>query len=444
MLAHFLSTGAAAKIGALAFPARRSEESDMADTAATVGSSAGEIFGAILAPAGKADPYPLYAALHELGEAAEVMPGLIVAVSYASVNAMLRDPTYLVADAARLDQVSKGWREHPSLEADSLLSMNGAAHARVRSAVAGAFTARRVSQLTTAVERIADQLIAAMAERCAAGSAVDFMAEFAYQLPVTVICELLGVPEADRAAFRPVARDLVVALEPIEDPAELAAADAAAIWLADYFTELVAARRAEPRDDLVSALVEAVDSAADGEAVPALTETELLSNLTLLLVAGFETTTNLLGNGLRVILTRPDVESSLRDGAVTAEAFVAEVLRYDAPVQATSRWRPDLGEVAGVPVRPGWQVIALLGAANRDPRRFASPDSFDPARPDGGALSFGAGAHFCVGAALARMEATVAFPRLLASFPKLVAAGDPVRRNGLVLRGFDQLPVSLC
>ncbi len=406
----------------------------MSDTAATVGSSPGEIFGAILAPAGKADPYPLYAALHEIGEAAEVMPGLVVAHSYDAVNAMLRDQAFLVADAARLDQVWAGWREHPSLEADSLLNLNGADHARIRSAVAGAFTPRRVNQLTAAVEQVAGGLIAAMTEHGSAGSPVDFMAEFAYQLPVTVICELLGVPEADRAAFRPVARDLVVALEPIEDPAQLIPADAAAIWLTDYFTDLVARRRAEPQDDLLSALV-----VAGG-----LSDVELISNLILLLVAGFETTTNLLGNGLRIILTRPEVESSLRAGQVTAADFVAEVLRYDAPVQATSRWRPDPGEVGGVPVPPGAQVIALLGAANRDPRRFASPDRFDPARSDGGPLSFGAGAHFCVGAALARMEATVAFPRLLASFPRLAAAGQPVRRTGLVLRGFDQLPVSVC
>jgi cytochrome P450 len=420
----------------------------VAEPAATAPGTAQDIFGALLAPAGRADPYPLYAALHELGEAGEVIPGLVVAVGYDAINAMLRDPSFLVADAARLDEVYQGWRDHQSLEADSLLSTNGAAHARMRSAIAGAFTPRRISQLTTAVERLADALIAAMAERGAAGDPVDFMAEFAYQLPVTVICELLGVPEADRAAFRPIARDLVVSIEPIEDPAELAGADAAAIWLTDYFTGLVAARRAEPRDDLLSALVKATASDDDGPPAPgradaALSEAELLSNLTLLLVAGFETTTNLLGNGLRIILTEPDVESGLRAGAVSAEAFVAEVLRYDAPVQATSRWRPDPGQVGGVPVPARSQVIALLGAANRDPRRFSNPDGFDPARSDGGPLSFGGGAHFCVGAALARMEATVAFPRLLASFPRLAAAGDPVRRNGLVLRGFDQLPISV-
>jgi cytochrome P450 len=321
----------------------------MAETQATVPGTAQGIFGALLEPAGRADPYPLYAALHELGEAAEIVPEVVVAVGHDAVNAMLRDPGFLVADAARLDEVHEGWRDRPSLEANSLLATNGAAHARARSAIAGAFTPRRVSKLTTAVAQIADDLIAAMAARGDAGSAVDFMAEFAYQLPVTVICELLGVPEADRARFRPVARDLVVAIEPIGDPAELDRADAAAIWLTDYFTGLVAARRAAPRDDLVSALVRVAasedDMAEASTADAVLSEVELLSNLTLLLVAGFETTTNLLGNGLRIILTRPDVESDVRSGKVSVEAFVAEVLRYDAPVQATSRWRPDGADV---------------------------------------------------------------------------------------------------
>jgi cytochrome P450 len=398
---------------------------------------AAEIFGATFSPEGKADPYPLYAALRGFGDAVTVMPGVVVAVGYDAVNAVLRDPAFLVADALRMDQVGAGWREHPSLEADSLLSLNAPAHNRIRGVVAGAFTPRRVAQLERAVGQVADGLLAGLAEQGQGGAPVEFMADFAYLLPVTVICELLGVPEADRAAFRPVARDLVAAIEPVEDLAALAAADAAAIWMRDYFTGLVADRRAAPRDDLVSALVKA--TGPDGR----LSHDELLSNLTLLLVAGFETTTNLLGNGLQIIMARPDIAASLRDGSAGTAAFVAEVLRYDSPVQATSRWRPDAGQVGGVEVVAGGQVITLLGAANRDPRRFAEPDNFDPSRPDAGALSFGAGAHFCLGAALARMEAAVAFPRLLARFPRAAAAGQPVRRDGMVLRGFDRLPVTV-
>jgi cytochrome P450 len=397
-----------------------------------------EIFNAILA-SGEADPYPLYAELHELGDAATFGRRLVVAFSHAAVSEILRDPAYRVMDAARLDEVWPQWREHPSLFMQSLLMSNSPEHERMRGLLAGTFTPRRVAQLQPAVERIVDRLIAAMARHGAGGTPVDFMAEFAYRLPVTVICELLGVPEQDREAFRPVAKDLARGIDVTEDPALIEAADAAAVWLREYFGRLVAERAAEPRGDLVSALVQA--AGPEGR----LSEAELLANLTLLLFAGFETTTHLLGNGLRLILTRPDVEASLRAGSVPAQAFVAELLRYDPPVHAgTDRWRPEAGELCGVPVPAGSRAMALIAAANRDPRKFADPDRFDPARPDGGSLvSFGAGPHYCLGAALARQEATVAFPLLLASFPRLASGGEPVRRGGIMLRGFDSLPVTV-
>jgi cytochrome P450 len=150
-----------------------------------------------------------------------------------------------------------------------------------------------------------------------------------------------------------------------------------------------------------------------------------------------------LGNGVRLIVTRPEVEASLRAGTVPVQAFVAELLRYDPPVHlGTDRWRPEAGELCGVPVPAGSRVMALIGAANRDPRVFAEPDLFNPARPAAGCLvSFGAGPHYCLGAALARLEAAVAFPLLLARFPGLASGGEPIRRGGIALRGFDRLPV---
>jgi cytochrome P450 len=283
---------------------------------------------------------------------------------------------------------------------------------------------------------MADGLLDAMADRGAGRSAVEFMHDFAYLLPVTVICELIGIPEADREGFRPVARDLAGVFE-VTDIDTLPAINAAATELLAYFTALAAERRAAPRDDLLSNLL-AVSDSGDGR----LDEAELLHNLTLLLVAGFETTTNLLGNGLQIVLRDPPAGEAVRDGSVPASAFVEEVLRYDSPVQLTSRIGYDTS-LGGVAVAEGTGVVTLLGAGNRDPRRFTDPSRFDPARPDGGPLSFGGGAHFCIGAALARLEGAVAFPRLLRRFPKISAAGEPARRDRLLLRGFDTLPVTL-
>ncbi|MGH3417941.1 MAG: cytochrome P450, partial [Actinocrinis sp.] len=284
-------------------------------------------------------------------------------------------------------------------------------------------------------------LLDAMAALGSDGGAIDFMDQFAFRIPVTVICELLGVPEADRYRFRGLAHDLGIALEMVNDPAMLIPADAATDELRDYFTALVAARRAEPRDDLTSALVHQADE-QDGT----LSEEELLSNLVLLLFAGFETTTNLFGNGLAVLFDRPRVAEGLRAGTVPVHDFVEEVLRYDSPVQLTSRLVMAEGlEVGGLPVVRGSEVLLLLGAANRDPARFAEPHRFDPARPDNQPLSFGAGGHFCLGAALARLEAATAFPLLLKRFPKLAPAGgaEPVRADRLVLRGYRTLPVTV-
>ncbi len=366
-----------------------------------------EIFTALSTPQGRANPYPYFAALHELGEAVRLAPEATVVVGYDAVNSVLRDPGFRVSDEAELDRSFPGWRANPVFvqAIDWILNVDGARHTRVRSLIARAFTARRVAELEPAITRMADDLLDAMADRGADGSVVEFMHDFAYLLPVTVICELIGIPEADRESFRPVARDIAGVFE--LDPANLPAINAAAVELLAYFTGLAATRRADPRDDLISDLL-AISDADDGR----LTDAELLHNLTLLLVAGFETTTNLLGNGLQVILQQAEVGAAVRDGSVGAAAFVEEALRYDSPVQLTSRVGYDI-KVADVAVTDGESVMVMIGAANRDPGKFADPDKFDPSRADGAPLSFGGGAHFCIGAALARLEATVAFPRLL-------------------------------
>lgn len=401
---------------------------------------AASIVNCLLTPAGRGDPFPFYAAAHAIGPVSLIAEGWYLVAGYAAVNEVLRDPGFGLPDPGqrRDDADSAGAKALRSLSR-SILRTNAPDHGRMRSLISQVFTPRRVAGLQPAIELAADRLLDDLTESGAGGASVDFMDAFAFQLPVTVICELLGVPDHDRARFRPLAADLTEALELSANLS--AAADTAASELAEYFTQLIAQRRAAPRDDLIGALVTIRDT-NDGR----LSEQELLANLITLLVAGFETTTNLLGNGLAKLLERPGLAADLADETVAMAAFIDEVLRYDSPVQATTRIaRIDGLKIAGQPVAAGSQVLLLIGAANRDPSRYPNPDHFDTARTDSRPLSFGAGAHVCIGNALARLEAAVAFRRLLARFPDLSAApaGQPQRRDRLVLRGYQTLPIVL-
>src|SRR5208282_3627928 len=209
-----------------------------------------EILTALGTPAGRADPYPLYAALHEMGEAVQIGPGHVMVVGDEAINSVLRDPGFRVSDESSFDEDFPSWRANPVFvqAMDWILNLNDPRHARIRSLIARTFTARRVAGLEPAIAGMADGLLDAMAERGADGGAVEFMHDFAYLLPVTVICELIGIPEADREAFRPLARDLVAVFE-LNDVATLPAINAAAEELLAYFTALAARRRADPRDD---------------------------------------------------------------------------------------------------------------------------------------------------------------------------------------------------
>jgi cytochrome P450 len=392
------------------------------------------ILGRLMTPEGRADPFPLYAAAHQLGPVSPLPGGAFLVCGYAAADQVLRDPGFGLAEPAGPDPGDGAVR----LMNQSILRANPPDHGRMRSLIAQVFTPRRVAGLRPAIEAavgaLIDQLIAT-----AGGEPVDFKDQFAFPLPVTVIGELLGVPPGDRRRFRPLAAGLTEALEPAGGAS--ATADAAARELAAYFVPLIGARRAAPGADLVSALVAARD-ADDGR----LTDRELLANLILLLVAGFETTTSLLGNGLALLLDRPALAGSLRAGQIPVPAFIEEVLRYDSPVQAVTRRARAHGRTIGdVPVPYGSDLILLIGAANRDPARYRDPDGFDPTRTDVRPLSFGAGAHICIGNSLARLEADVAFRQLLGRLPAMTAApGRPaLRRDRLVLRGYQTLPVRI-
>ncbi|MGR6318654.1 cytochrome P450 [Micromonospora soli] len=391
-----------------------------------------------MSPAGRVDPYPTYEQLRGHGPVVQAGPVFYVVTDYAEADAILRDARFGVMDDNLRDQFLPGWRESPAVLSisRSMLRTNPPDHSRMRRLAAGAFTPRRIAAMRDVVVAQADELIDGMLARGRAP--VDFLADFAYPLPVGVICALLGVPAADRPLFRRWATDLTGILEPEITPEELAVADRGAGELRDYFSALVAARRRAPADDLTTALVQAHDS--DGDR---LSGDELLANLIVLLVAGFETTTNLLGNGLVVLLDHPREAATLRDHPEFAPGYVDELLRYDSPVQLTSRMSTAPARHGGVDLPAESWLIVMLGAANRDPRRYPEPQRFDPWRPQVHPLSFGAGPHYCLGAALARLEAQVAFPLLLRRLPGLALAGPPERRIRLTLRGYATLPVTV-
>ena len=400
-----------------------------------------EILQALFTSDAASDPYSRYADLLATGEVCHPSQWSSVFVfGHAAIESVLRDPVFEVQGATGLDTSFPAWREHPSMSKNSVLDLNGGEHARVRGLMSRAFSRRRVESLAPAIAATTASLLDDMADRGSGGEPVDFVALFAYLLPVIVICDLVGIPQADRETFRPLAADLVAGLMGERRRAQDAVviADDATVRLNDYFTALAGERRKYPRDDLLSVLVQ-VHDADNGR----LSDAELHDNLRTLVMAGFLTTTHLLSNGLALLLSDPHLASAVRKAEMAVADFVEETLRYEAPVQMTVRRAAAPAELGGMPAAAGTQVILLIGAGNRDPRRFANPDRFDPRRSDAGSLSLGGGPHFCLGAALARMEAAIAFPALLARFPAIAEAGDARRVPGLAFRGFESLPVTV-
>jgi cytochrome P450 len=324
----------------------------------------------------------------------------------------------------------------------SFLVRNPPDHTRMRRLVSKAFTPRMIARLAPRIERLVDDLLdgALAAERAPAGrDGVDLIEALAYPLPVTIISELLGVPATDHERFQAWSHALARGLDPdFLLPADVRARQRTArAEFADYFRDLAAWRRDHPAEDLLSALV-AVEEGGDG-----LTEQELIVTCTLLLVAGHETTVNLIGNGTLALLRNPDALARFRADPAIAPNAVEELLRYDSPVQLTVRLALADAEVGDQPISRGEVVLALIGAANRDPAAHPDPDRLDLAREPSRHLAFGQGIHFCLGAPLARLEGQLALRHLLARAPRLRLAAEPVWKENLVLRGLERLPVRL-
>ncbi|MDI1461129.1 cytochrome P450 [Catellatospora sp. KI3] len=407
--------------------------------------NADEIIRELFSPEGRANPYPHYTALHALGGAASVTPGVAgpfgaVVHGYDAVDQVLRDPGFLVSDSRHLDLGSTTWRGHPTLTTlmTTMMFTNAPDHGRMRKLFHQVLTVRRVNALEPMIARIVDALMDRMAATAADGGEVDFISQFAYLMPTSVVGGLLGIPDADLDWFRPRVQQIVDYLDQTaKSPEVLLATDAVTREILDYYRAMIADRRARPREDFVSTLVQVLDAEHHQ-----LSEDEVVANLVLMFNAGFVTTINMLGNGLPILLERPVLAKSVCDDTQLLTDTVDEIIRYDASLQYISRWVADDREIAGVRVPAGSMVLVLLGAANRDPGRYRDPDLFDVTRPRLQSLSFGAGPHYCLGAALSRLEGQLAFPMLLRRFPDL-AVGAAERNDQLLLRGYRRLPVDL-
>ena len=382
------------------------------------------------------DPYPSYAELRATDPVHRDESGVWLLTRHADVQNVLRSPGW--SSDHRNSPQHREWIAEMGAPpmVDELLSkvmlfMDAPDHTRLRNLVNKAFTPRRVERLRPRIEEVLHEQLAPLRER----GEMDVIADVAFPFPVTVMCELLGVPAEDREMFRERTRQLAVILEWQRTPEDFAAATEATFAFAGYFLPLFEERRRNPRDDLVSDLVAAEDGG------DRLGGDELFTTCVLLLAAGHETTMNLIGNGLLALLRHPDELTRLRDFPGLARGAVEETLRYDGPVQLTARTALTDHELGGKTIRKGEQAIAVIAAANRDPEVFAEPDRFDITRGDNHHLAFGGGAHFCLGAALARAEAQVALPALAALSGLQLAVDEPTWRDTTTLRGLRSLPV---
>ncbi|MFI5618019.1 cytochrome P450 [Streptomyces sp. NPDC051567] len=394
----------------------------------------------VLTPEGRANPHPSFAELRRLApiHRSEALDTHFL-TRFAECHAVLTNHEFLVPDLTWCSSNIPDWREHPAADFfySSLLGSNGAVHDRLRRPVARAFGVRRIAALRRTVEKITEELLDGFAEATSSGGAANFQELVGDPLPVAVAGGLIGVPRADQEHFHRLGRDASRLLEPVRTADDWARADGAVDTLREYFTGLLRERRARPADDFASALH---TQHAPGDTP--LTERERVDILLLLFVAGFETTSGMLGLTVFALLTHPGELALVRADPDLATAAVEESLRWDTPVVMTERIAARPLELApSVTVPEGASVTAVLTAANRDPGHHPDPDAFTVRRQGTRVLSFSAGTHFCPGAALARSEGAALVRRLVHRFPGLGLAGEPVRRASVSLRSFDDLPL---
>jgi cytochrome P450 len=394
----------------------------------------------------RADPYPAYArfrATDPIHRGADIWGGDVPWYLFrlADAQAFLRD-NRAGHEWWKLDAAPG---EHPqppeapantfaALARDWMLFRDPPDHTRLRALANTAFTPKRIAGRRPAIAQLASALLDAIDP----GAPFDLIKQFAFPLPVLVIADILGVPEEDRGKFRQWSAILAAAIDlPVGGLAALQSGqDAMAAEVSDYLRSIIAKRRADPRDDLISAMIAATN---EGDHF---TEQELIATIVLLLFAGHETTVNLIGNGTLALLRHPDQWRTLVAQPELAVNATEELLRYDSPVQMTSRRVFEELEIGGVSFARGTEVFAVLGSANRDQAAFDDPDRLDIRRAVGRIMTFGQGIHFCLGSPLARLEGAIAFETLTHRLPGLTLAGDPIWRPGIILHGLQSLSVT--
>ena len=391
------------------------------------------------APGFIADPYPFYHRLRATDPMHLTPLGFHVASRHADVAAILRDKRFGKDFVGRITRRSgPEILEEPVYRSMShwMLQLDPPDHGRLRGLVVRAFTARRVEDMRPRIQQIVDEII----DRLESQGCADLIADFAFRLPVTVICDMLGIPESDRQVFFTGSRagGRLLDLAPLSRT-ELDEQNSYNLAMAEYFHRLFELRRREPGDDLTTHLVQAEENGNS------LTNEELTANVILLFGAGHETTVNLIGNGLLALYRNPGQLQLLKSDPSLMANAIEELLRYDSSVQVTGRTTLEyVDEIGGISLEKGQSVVCLLGSANRDPAAYSDPDQLDITRRDVRPLSFGGGIHYCVGAQLARIEAEIAIATLLRRLPdlRLDDIDHPDWRQTFVLRGLNKLPAS--
>jgi cytochrome P450 len=387
------------------------------------------------APEFRANPYPAYAHMLSRDVYEVKYEGWTdyVVTQYDHVAALLRDPRLVRENTGDGSWTPpENWQPYFQMLQHWMLMRNPPDHTRLRGLVNKAFTPAAINRLRGRIEQVADALIDAFPAR----GEFDLISAYAFELPVRVIADMLGVPVADRERFKQWSNALAAAIDFSDKATVLDAAAQAARDMTVYMRELIADKRARPADDILSGMVHAEEQG------DRLSEDEVIANCGLLLFAGHETTVNLIGNGVYTLLKHPDQLERLKRDPSLVPGAVEEILRYESPVQATARLVSEDVRVGADTLPKGVNVMLVMAAANRDPRHFTHPGRFDLARNEARHQTFGGGIHYCVGAPLARMEGQIGLEKLFARLPRLRLAGEVFEwRDNFILRGLKALPV---